>query len=147
MDIDEIDKRIINILLEDARLSFRQLAKRAGISVATALKRTKILEKEVIITGYHAELDYEPLGYQFEVIINIKVGSGKLAEVEKRIANIPNVLQVFDVTGNYDSMVIARFKTRRELDAFLKKIQQLDFVRKTNTILILQRVKSKKMSL
>lgn len=143
MGIDEIDKRIINALLDDSRLSFRQIAKLSGVSVATALKRVRVLEKSGVLKGYTATVDYEQLGYEFEVLINIKVAHGKLFEVEKKIASLPNVSHVFDVTGTSDVVVLAQFKSRRELDNFLKKIQTFDFILKTNTILILNKIKDR----
>ncbi|MBI2145115.1 Lrp/AsnC family transcriptional regulator [Candidatus Woesearchaeota archaeon] len=141
MAIDETDNKILNALLADSRLSYRQLATKTGVSAATTMKRVKKLEKEKIITGYTALLDYEKLGYDIDAIINMKISKGKLFEVEGKIAHHPSVAAVYDVTGDFDSTIIAKFKNRRALDTFLKKIQTYDFVEGTNTILILNTIK------
>ena len=145
--VDDKDRKIINALLEDSRLSFRQVAKKVGVSVATVMNRVRILEKEGIIKGYNAIVDYDKLGFDIDVIISINVSKGKLFQVEKRIATDENVIAVYDVTGDYDSVVIAKFKNRRMLDNFLKKIQTYDFVERTNTVVILNTIKENRMKL
>ena len=143
MKIDEIDKKILNVLLENSKLSYRNIAKKVGVSVVTILKRVKILEKENIIKTFTADLDYEKLGYDVSVMIKMRISKGKLFEVEKKIAVDSHVFAVYDVTGDFDSMVIAKFKSRKTLDKFLKKIQSYEFVGRTETILILNTIKEK----
>ena len=131
MEIDEKDKKIINVLLENAKLSFREVAKKVGVSVVTVLKRARMLERAGVIKGYTAELDYEQLGYDVNAIIRIRIAKGKLFEVEKKIATDPHIFAVYDVTGDVDCVIIAKFRSRRDLDRFLKKIQTYDFVCQT----------------
>ncbi|MBI2176641.1 Lrp/AsnC family transcriptional regulator [Candidatus Woesearchaeota archaeon] len=142
MAIDETDRRLLDVLLSDSRLSYRRIASKIGVSVATVMNRIKRLEKEGIVKGYTAILDYEKLGYDIDAIINMKISKGKLFEVESKIAGNPAVAAVFDITGDFDSTIIAKFKNRRALDTFLKKIQTYDFVESTNTVLILNTIKN-----
>lgn len=143
MQLGETDKKILNILVGDSRLSMRQIAKKANVSVATVMHHIKKLEKEGVIRQYTARFDYEKLGYDVEVIIEIRISKGKLFEVEKRIATHPNVFAVYDIAGAFDAAVLARFPTRRQMDNFLKKIQTYDFVERTETKLILNSIKEK----
>ncbi|MBS3136815.1 Lrp/AsnC family transcriptional regulator [Candidatus Woesearchaeota archaeon] len=143
MMIDEIDKKILNVLMGNARLSLREIAKQIGYSVVTIMKRMKQLEKEKIIKEYIAHIDYEKLGYDVNIIIKIRVSKGKLFEVEKKIAIDQHVSAVYDIIGDFDSIVIAKFKTRKALDIFLKKIQTYEFVERTETILILNTIKER----
>ena len=138
---DDLDVKIITALLGNSKISYRKLARKLGVSVATIINRVGRLEKEKIIEGYTTSLDYEKLGYDVKVIIEVRVSRGKLFEVETKIANHPNVAAVFDVTGAFDSMIIANFKTRSEMDKFLKKIQSYEFVERTETKLVLNTVK------
>lgn len=147
MQLEEKDRKILNILVDDSRLSLRQIAKKAGMSVATAMHRIKKLEEEGIIEKYSAKIDYEKTGYDIEVIIEIRISKGKLMDVEKKIAANPNVFAVYDVIGAFDAVVLARFKTRRQMDYFLKKLQTYEFVERTETKLILNAVKEENMQI
>lgn len=140
--MDDTDRAILNVLLENSRLSYRQIAKKVKVSVATVMNRVKRLEKKAI-KGYSALLDYEEIGYDIKVIIQVKVAKGKLFEVEKKIASHNNVQAVYDTTGNFDVVIIANFKNRRSMDTFLKKIQTLDFVEGTSTSLVLNTIKER----
>ena len=143
MKIDETDRKILNVMLDNSRLSYRKIAKKVGVSVVTILKRVKQLEKEKIINNYTADLDYEKLGYDVSVIIKMRISKGKLFKVEKKIATDPHVFAVYDVTGDFDSMIIAKFKSRKSMDVVVKKIQTYEFVERTETILILNTIKEK----
>ena len=141
MIIDKKDTDILNILLENSRLSYRQIAKKANISVATVMHRVNRLEKEKIIKKFTTKIDYEQLGYDMQVIIDVRVSKGKLFEVEKKIAKHPNVTAVYDITGDFDVAIVAKFKNRKALDNFIKKLQTFDFVERTQTKLILNAIK------
>ncbi|MFH0875490.1 MAG: Lrp/AsnC family transcriptional regulator [archaeon] len=143
MEISSTDKKILNILLKDSRLSYRQIAKEISVSTATVMTHVKSLEKKGIIKRYTTELSFLKLGYEFKAIIEMRISKGKLFEIERKIAKHPNVYAVYDVTGDYDAVVIARFKTRSSLDGFLKKIQSYDFVERTHTSLILNVLKER----
>lgn len=140
-EIDETDRRIVRVMLENARLSYRQIAKRLLIAVATVMHRVNKLEQSGIIKKYTVQLDYQKLGYELVVCIDIRVAKGKLFEVERLVAKHPSVQAVYDVTGSFDSLVIAKFKNRKELDNFVKKIQTYDFVERTETRLVLNTIK------
>ena len=131
----------MNILVENARLSLRQIAKKVNLSVATVMNHIKKLEKEGVIKGYTAKLDYEKSGYDIEVMIEIRISKGRLFDVEKKIAASPNVFAIYDITGSYDAVILARFPTRRQMDNFLKKLQTYEFVERTETKLILNTIK------
>ncbi len=141
MDMDETDVKILKSLIADARLSSRQVAKQCGISIGTALSRTKKLEDERIIKGYTAILDHERLGYELTVVTEITVSKGRLLEIENEIARMPNVCCVYDLTGMADAAIIAKFKTREELSRFTKHVLSLPNVERTNTHVVLTTVK------
>ncbi len=139
--MDKTDFAIINALEDNARLSLRKIAKEVGVSTATVMHRLNRLGAEKAIRSYSALPDYDRLGYNMQAIIDVIVSKGKLFQVEKKIAAHPNVAAVYDITGHFDVMVIAYFKTRRGLDEFVKKIQTYDFVEKTETRIILNTIK------
>ncbi len=144
--MDNKDSRIINVLLKNSRLSYRRIAKKSGMSVATVLNRIKSMEKEKIIKGYSAVLDYDKIGYDIHVLIDMRISKGKLFDVEKKVATHPNVLAVYDHTGRSDATLLARFKNKKSMDVFLKNLQTYDFVEKTETRLILNTLKEQSMT-
>jgi len=139
--IDEIDKKILNELNKNARLSFRDLAKILGISVATISHRIKKMEDLGIIKGYIPLLDQKKVGYDFTAIIEISIERGRLSDVENKLAEFDNTVGVYDITGLYDALIVARFKDRDHLNEFIKKIQTFEFVQKTYTSIVLEVVK------
>lgn len=139
--IDETDVKILELLLGDARLSSRQVARRLDVSVGTVLGRIKRMERAGIIKGYSAVLDHEKLGFELTVVTEIVVSKGKLLEMEREIAKWPNVCCVYDVTGQTDAFVIAKFRSREELSGFTKRLLSLPLVERTNTHVVLTTVK------
>lgn len=140
-NLKELDKKILKQLLTDCRKSLRQLASVLKVSVVTLSKRIREMEMRGIIKGYSAILDHEKLGYDLGAIIEVTVSKGKLIEVEKKIAKLPNVLGVYDVTGASDAIIIAKFKNRKELDRLIKGLLRMEYVERTNTHVVLNTVK------
>lgn len=147
MPIDETDRNLLNILLDNSKQSLRKIAKAAGISAATAMSRIKRLEQEKYIKKYSAVLDYDQLGYDVDVLIDVKISKGKLFELEKKFALSKSVFAVYDCTGEFDAVILARFRNRRGMDTFLKEIQKYDFIERTNTRLILNTIKEENVKL
>ncbi|MBI4150361.1 Lrp/AsnC family transcriptional regulator, partial [Candidatus Woesearchaeota archaeon] len=141
MELDNVDKGILNELLENSRLSYRQIAKKLKISPATVMHRLNNLDKSGFIRGYTITMDYEKLGFDVNVLIEVRVSKGKLFEVEKRIASHPNVFAVYDITGAFDAVIVAKFPNRKSMDTFVKKLQTFEFVERTETKLILNTIK------
>ena len=141
MNLDETDVKILIKLLGDARLSYRKIAHEIGVSPPTVLTRVEKLEREKIIKFYSAVLDHEKLGYDLTAIIEVTAVKGKISEVEKHIAKLPNVCAVYDITGLTDMMIVAKFKNRKELSNFVKKDLSMPHVERTNTHVVLLAVK------
>ncbi len=141
MKMDEKDIQILKHLLIDARQSARQLSLRMGISTVTVLSRIKKLEKEKIIQGYSIRLDHESLGYGLTAVIEITTNQGKMLEIENHIAKQDNVIAVYDITGNADTLVIAKFKDRASLSSFVKKLSAIPNVENTVTHIVLNTIK------
>jgi len=141
MKLDDRDIQILNHLLTDARQSARQLALRLNVSTVTMISRIKKLEESKIIQGYSARLDHELLGYDITAIIEIKTTKGKMLEIENKIAKQDNVISVYDITGDSDTIVIAKFKNRKSLSSFVKKLLEIPNVENTVTHIVLNTIK------
>ena len=141
MDLDKTDERILKNLMVDARSSARQLALKLGISTVTVLSRIKKLEREKIIKGYTALIDHEKLGYNLTAIIEIIAKKDKIIDMEVEISKIENVCGVYDITGNTDTLVIAKFKSRNELSEFVKGLASIPNIENTITHVVLNTTK------
>ncbi|MEK0318937.1 MAG: Lrp/AsnC family transcriptional regulator [Nitrosopumilus sp.] len=141
MKIDDKDVQILKHLLTDARQSARQLAHRLGVSTVTMISRINKLQESKIIRGYSARLDHELLGYDITAIIEIKTTKGKMMEIENKIAKQDNVIAVYDITGDADIIVIAKFKDRQSLSSFVKKLSAVSNVENTVTHIVLNTIK------
>jgi len=141
MVLNETDMKILQVLLEDARFSSRQIAKKVGVSVGTVLSRIRKMEEDGLIKGYSVIMNHERLGYELTVVMEVTVSKGRLVEMENEIAKIPNVCSVYDVTGLTDAFIIAKFKTREELGKFTKRLLALPYIERTNTHVVLTTVK------
>jgi DNA-binding Lrp family transcriptional regulator len=138
---DEIDLNILKVLQEDSRLSFNKIATKLKISTGTAYNRIKNLEEKGIIKGYSVLVDNEKLGYSMTALILIQAEGIHLVKVENEIAKIKNVVSVYDITGDYDVAIIARFRDRIGLNNFVKKLLTISYVKRTVTNVVLNVVK------
>lgn len=139
--MDEIDLKIISLLQEDARMSFSRIAGKLGISVGTAYNRIRGLEENGVLKGYTVIVDPAKLGQTLTAIVLIQADGKHLVEVEREVSKIDNVICVYDITGDYDIAVIARFKDRFSLNAFIKSLLRMPHVRRTVTNVVLNVVK------
>ncbi len=139
--MQEIDRKILTQLTKNSRQSYHQLAKKLKVSAATVMAHVKGMESDGIIRKYTTLLDYELLGYDLHVMIDLRISKGKLLMVERKIASHPNVVAVYDTTGHFDATLLAMFRNRRTLDRFLKLIQGYDFVERTETKMVLNTIK------
>ncbi len=144
-EIDDIDKKIVNIILFDADTTNREIAAKCKIALGTVNNRIKKLKESGVIKKKTIIVDYEKLGYQIEVLIALKIRKGGFNEVAKALASDKNVFLVIDITGNYDAEILARFHTKRQLDEFVKKLQQQPFIESTSTRLILNIYREKEI--
>jgi len=144
-EIDDVDKKIVNILLFDADTTNREIAAKCKIALGTVNNRIKRLKELGVIKKKTIMVDYEKLGYQIEVLIALKIRKGSFYEIEKELAADKNVFLVMDITGDYDAEILARFHTKRELDVFVKKLQQQPFIESTSTRLILNIYREKQI--
>jgi len=140
MYIDKIDEKILKNLMVDARISARQLALKLGMSTVTILSRIKKLEKAKIIKGYTALIDHEKIGYDLTAIIEV-VANKNIVDIEEKLSKIENVCGVYDITGNTDTVIIAKFKERNELSNFVKSLSSMANVENTITHVVLNTTK------
>ena len=140
-EIDAVDLQIIRALEEDSRVSLRKLAHKIGLTPNILHNRIKSLEQSGVILGYVPVVDAMQMGYALTAIIMIQVEGGHMLEVEAEIAKENNVLSVYDITGEYDAIVFAKFRDNASLNGFLKKLLAERFIKRTTTLVAMNAVK------
>ena len=136
--LDDTDRRIIEVLERDARTSLRGIAEEVGVSLGTVSNRVKKLEENRVIKEYRVILDSEKVGWGLNVVIGLRIQKGRLIEIQEIIARDP---RVYGVTGEFDSMIIARASDRNDLDDLSKNLLSMDGVKRSVTHLVLNTVK------
>ncbi len=141
MALDSVDRAIIESLCEDARLSQRQLAQKVGVAQGTITNRLRRLEGNGTIQGYAPILNADSVGWGMTVMAGLCIEKGRMMDVQKHISADPRVFSVYDVTGDWDSMVLARVKDRKDLDDLTKSVFTLDGISRSYTHVVLNTVK------
>jgi DNA-binding Lrp family transcriptional regulator len=139
--LDDIDRKLLKELLMNSNRSQRELAKTIGVSTATVINHIQRLESAGVIKDYTVMLDYERLGYELTAIVEMTVSRGKLIEVEKAVSKLPYVCAVYDITGEIDAIIIAKFRNRQELSEFPKALLGMPDIQRTNTHVVLNTIK------
>jgi Lrp/AsnC family leucine-responsive transcriptional regulator len=122
--LDAIDRKILRVLLKDARLSNSQIAEKVGLSASPCWQRMRRLESEGYITGYIATLDQRLLGAAETVIIEVTLDRHDDEVLEKfgqAMASMPEVLEVYLVTGAYDYMLKVAVDGTTGYEEFLRQ--------------------------
>ena len=139
--MDDVDKRILKVLEVDARTSLRKIADEVGVALGTVSNRVRRLESMGVIRGYAVLLDPDKAGWGLSVVIGLRIEKGRLIEVQEKIAKDNRVYGVYDVTGDYDSMVLARAVNRDDLDDLTKSVLSISGIERSVTHLVLNSVK------
>ncbi|MHA1684386.1 MAG: Lrp/AsnC family transcriptional regulator [Promethearchaeota archaeon] len=135
--MDNLDRNILSELQKDARIAFRKIAEKNGISIGTVHNRLKKMQKEGILKGFIPILDHQQLGYTIIALIYIKVEGGHLQEIKDELqSNYPEINVIFQTSGIYDLVLISRFKNMLDFSTFNNNISKLKYMKaETNIVL------------
>jgi Lrp/AsnC family transcriptional regulator, leucine-responsive regulatory protein len=145
MKLDRYDRRILEVLQDEGRISNQELADRIGLSPSPCLRRVRALEEAGIIAGYRALLDAQSLGFNLVALISISMDRHtpeRFARFDAAIAAIPEVLECLLITGrdaDYQLKVVVRDMDAYQ-DLLLNKITRLEGVSGVHSSFVLRRV-------
>ena len=122
--LDAIDEKIIDLMQENARISIKDIAASVYLSSPAVTARIDRLERNGIITGYHAQINSQALGYKIKAFVNLDLEPVQKKEFYPFIANIPNVIECNCVTGEYAMLLEVEFANTNDLDTFINKLQR-----------------------
>ena len=141
--IDSVDRAMIAALVHDARISLTDLAETVNVSRSTAHTRMQRLRDDNIITGFTASVDPQAVGLGVAAAVFIDIEQHDWRTLRAELAAIPGVEYLAMCAGRFDLMLIARAENIAALrDVLLEQIQRIDGVRSTETVVILDEVRS-----
>jgi DNA-binding Lrp family transcriptional regulator len=137
MTYEDLDSRLVNALLADGRASLRSLAEELDVSVTTVSKHLDDLQETGAIRGFEPRLDYGELGYDVTTVVQIEAEGDALPETAMRLRERPQVLTVYEVTGAYDIIAVAKFRDTDDMNELIKTLLADAAVKSTNTSVVL----------
>ena len=145
--IDDVDRRILAVLSDEARIPNNALAEQVGIAPSTCLARVRALRESGVIRGYHADIDPAALGRPLQAMIAVRLQSharGHMATFARRVADLPEVLNVFFLGGANDFLVhIAAVSTENLRDFVVENLSANPDVALTETNLIFEHIRAR----
>ncbi|MFB6282443.1 MAG: HTH-type transcriptional regulator Lrp [Halobacteria archaeon] len=141
MTYDNLDLKIINLLLDDGRASLRSLAEELGVSVTTVSNHLEEMESKGIIEGFKPVINYSEIGYTVTCVLMIKAKGDVLEELVEELEGIDSFINVYEVTGDFDIMATGKFQDTEDMNDTIKSLLNNPKVRETNTNVVLSTVK------
>lgn len=149
MKLDKFDISILEALQKDARLSLQDLGKIVGLTASPSWTRVKRLEDAGIIEGYTVRLSPEKLGLPETVILHVSLDSHSdeaLFEFGRALESIPEVLEAFLVSGDYDYYIRVAVEDTRGYERFLReKLYKIPGIRNSKSSFVLRRLKQSQL--
>ncbi|AEG51040.1 transcriptional regulator, AsnC family [Sphingobium chlorophenolicum L-1] len=122
--LDDIDVRILDRLQGDGRVTNQQLSEDVGLSPSPCLRRVRLLEESGVITGYVALVNPEAVGLSVTAFVRIRLDQqddSHLAAFESAIANLPEVMECYLMTGEADYQLRVLVESLGEFEDFLRR--------------------------
>ena len=135
--MDDIDSKILALLMDNARLPTSTIAKKLGIARTTAIARIGGLEKRGVIAGYGVRLNQALYQPAVRAYVGIAVEPRNTTAIIKLLQTMPEVETLCSISGTFDFMLTLRCVSTNELDHLLDQIGGMDGVRQTSTSIIL----------
>ncbi|ATA88323.1 MULTISPECIES: Lrp/AsnC family transcriptional regulator [Capnocytophaga] len=137
--LDEIDHQILDMLIENTRTPFTDIAKKLDISAGTVHVRVRKMEESGIIKGSTLTIDYEKLGYTFVAYVGIFLEKNHQTQfVLERLANIPYVTVAHITTGKYNIFCKIRAKDTKHAKEIIYMIDDIQGVSRTESMISLE---------
>lgn len=138
MTYEHLDRRLIRALQQDARRSLRALAEELDVSTGTVRNHLRDLEERGVIRGYRPDVDYAELGYSLVTVTRIKARGDAIPRIVEELVSDPRLTHVYEITGDFDVMVVGRFRNDVEMNREIKRLLGVKGVEGTNTSVVLE---------
>jgi DNA-binding Lrp family transcriptional regulator len=141
MSHDELDRRILHALVQDARASYAEIGSLVGLSAPAVKRRVDRLRAAGAITGFSARLSPSELGWTTEAYVELFCrGKTSPAEIGRAASKHPEVVSACTVTGEADALLLIRASDMRHFEQVVERIGAEPFVVRTRSSIILSRL-------
>ena len=141
MNEEKLDREIIKSLTADGRKSIRKVARELDVSPSTVSKHLEAMTEEGIIKRFRPAINYEKLGFDLTAITKIQARGSEITEIVKRLKNEGNLTHVYEITGEFDILVIGKFDSRESMNREIKRMLNFSAVERADTSIVLNEVK------
>jgi DNA-binding Lrp family transcriptional regulator len=136
--LDAIDRRILALLQENAKLTFAQVGAEVGLSSTAVKRRVDRLQSDGVIAGYGARIDPRAFGEGIEALIEIYCSDRTApADVGRSLAGLDQIISAFTVSGEADAVVRVRVDSIASLEHFVERLRRDRNVVRTKTLIVL----------
>ncbi len=137
MDVEDIDRAIVEALGTDGRLSYTDLAERVGLSVSAVHQRVRRLEQRGVIRGYAAQVDYDALGLPLTAFVAIRpFDASQPDDAPERLAHLPEIESCYSVAGEDFYLLMVRVGGPADLERLLQEIRTSANVTTRTTVVL-----------
>ncbi|MHB9050686.1 MAG: winged helix-turn-helix transcriptional regulator [Thiomonas delicata] len=144
-ELDRLDRKILDLLQRDGRMSMTELASQVGLSASPCTERVKRMERSGVIAGYHALVKPEALGKTLLVFVEIKLSaksSDVFETVRRELLHMPEVMECHLVSGNFDYLVKLRLRGMKEYRVLLGDIlKRLPVAAESHSYVVMEEIK------
>ena len=138
VELDEIDRQLLALLLEDGRATYQELAGRVRLSANTTADRVRRLRRAGVISGYHAHLDLEALGRSLVMLTDIRLRADVMSDdFQESLNRLPQVISAAHTTGEYDYQLRIACRDAREFERIADLLKRNHGVRESRSRLLL----------
>jgi len=135
------DKKLLDILLQNSRTPYLQIAKALGVSEATIRKKVKRLMRNGVIKKFTIEIDPRKVGYEVTTMIGLDTKPEAFLSVLGELKNFKEVVSLYSSSGDHMIMMECWFKDSNELTLFIRKLQRMNGVTRVCPAIILEKIK------
>jgi Lrp/AsnC family transcriptional regulator for asnA, asnC and gidA len=141
VEIDEVDRKLLERLQDNARMSFKKIAEEIGVSESTIFVRVKKLRKQGVIKKFTIKVAPETIGKGLTAFILIKAAPQRYPDTLETLKRVDDVYEVYDVTGNYYAIAKIRTGSREQLAKIIDSIGLIEGIASTETAVVLRSIK------
>src|SRR5215204_7787320 len=139
--VDELDRRILSLLVEDGRRTYDDIGRRVSLSAPSVKRRVDRLRSTGALEGFTAVVDHGAMGWNTEALVELFFRPGtQLDEVARTLREHPEVVEAWSVTGDADAIARVRTEDNADLERLIIDLQRNGLVERTRSQIVLSRL-------